>query len=85
MFCLIKQVLIVLSGFSEYLAIKYVSLYDEPCMVRPTFFFFFNPVELKYYPFMVSLDRCNGSCSVLSPKICLPKKQNTKMLNYLIW
>ena len=49
------------------------------------YFFFFNRVEPKYYPFMVSLDRCNGSCSVLSPKTCLPKKQDTKMLNYLIW
>ena len=38
-----------------------------------------NPVELKYLPFMVSLDKCNGSCNVLSPKICVPKE--TKHIN----
>ena len=32
-----------------------------------------NPVELKYYPFMISLNKCNGSCHVLSPKIFVPK------------
>ena len=38
-----------------------------------------NPVELKYFPFMVSLDKCNGSCNILSPKICIPKE--TKHIN----
>ena len=74
MFSLIKQVFIVLLSFSESLATKYVSLNDETCMVRPALFDF-NPVEVKYYPFMISLDKCNGSCNVLSPKIYVPKKQ----------
>ena len=42
-------------------------------MVRPTLINM-NPVELKYYPFMVSLNKCTGSCNVLSPKTCVPKK-----------
>ena len=42
------------------------------------------PVELKYYPFMISLDKCTGSCDVLSPKICLPKEIKKKMLKHLI-
>ena len=33
-----------------------------------------NPVELKYYPFMISLSKCTGSCNVLSPKICVSKE-----------
>ena len=33
-----------------------------------------NSVELKYYPIMISLDKCTGSCNVLSPKICVPKE-----------
>ena len=40
-------------------------------MVRPTFIDM-NPNELKYYPFMISLNKCTGSCDVLSPKICVP-------------
>ena len=61
MFSLIKQVLIVLLSFSESLVIEYVSLNDQPWMVRRTLIDL-NPVELKYCPFMVSLDKCSGSC-----------------------
>ena len=64
---------ILLLNFSESLAIKFLSLNDEPCLVRPTLIDL-NPVELKYYPFTVSLDKCSGNCNVLSPKICIPKE-----------
>ena len=42
-------------------------------MVRPTSINM-NPVELKYYSFMISLSNCTGLCNVLSPKICFPKE-----------
>ena len=42
-------------------------------MVRPTLIDM-NPVQLKYYPFMISLNKCTGSCNVLSPKMCVPKE-----------
>ena len=74
MFRVIKQVFIVLLGFSESLATKCLSLTDKSCMVRRTLIDL-NPVELKYYPFMISLDKCNGSCNVLSPKMCVLKKK----------
>ena len=35
---------------------------------------------------MISLDKCNGSCHVLSPKIFAPKKKNhinVKVLNMI--
>ena len=35
---------------------------NEPCMIRH-FFIDVNPVELKYYPFMISLGKCSGSCN----------------------
>ena len=47
-------------------------------MVRPSLVDL-NPVELKYFPFIISLDKCTGSCNVLSPKICVPKE--TKDIN----
>ena len=64
-----KLVFIVLLSFNISLATKCLSLKDEPCMVRPTLIDL-NPVELKYYPFTISLDTCSGSCNVLSPKMC---------------
>ena len=36
-----------------------------------------NPVKSNYYPFMISLDKCNGSCNVadgLSTNICVSSK-----------
>ena len=39
-----------------------------------------NPIELKYYQFMISLDKCNESFNALSPKIWVPKKKH-KYLN----
>ena len=59
-------------------------LNDEPCMIRPSYSDL-NPAELKYYPFMVSLNKYNGSFNVLLPKICFEKKKNTYMFQYLIW
>ena len=76
MFSLIKQVFIVLLSFSSSLTTKCLSLNDEPCMLRPTVFNL-NPVKLKYYPLMVSLDKYSGSCksgSHLSTKICVLSK-----------
>ena len=72
---------IVLLNFSKSLArdqTKCLFLNDEPCMVRPTLFDL-NPVELKYYPFMISLYKYTESCNVLCPKICVPKE--TKDIN----
>ena len=83
MFNLIKQVIIVLLSFSSSLArdqTKCLFLNDEPCMVRPNLIDL-NPVELRYYPFMISLDKCTGSClilNVLSSKICVPKEIKDK-------
>ena len=53
-------------------------------MVRPTYTDR-NPLELKYYPFMISLSKCTGSCNVLSPKKnVFQKKQKIKILKHLI-
>ena len=64
---------------------KCLVLNDEPRMVRP-FIIDMNPVELKYYPCRVSLNKCTGSCNVLSPKICVPKETediNVKAFNMI--
>ena len=57
---------------------KCLFLNDELCMVRSTIIDM-NPVELNYYLFIISLNKCTGSCNVLSPKIIVPKE--TKDIN----
>ena len=66
-------IFIALLCFSKSLAAKYLFLNGEPCKVRPNVIDM-NPNELKYYPFMISLNKCTGSCNVLSPKMCVPKE-----------
>ena len=72
MFRLIKQGFIALLSFSESIAsmanvsnfITCISLNNQPCMTRPTVIDL-NLDEynqgLRYYQFMVNLDRCNGN------------------------
>ena len=38
-----------------------------------------NPVELKYYPFMIMLDKCNGRCN--AHRIYVPNKTKNITLN----
>ena len=52
---------------------------NEPCMVRPTLIDM-NPNELKYYSFMISLNKCTGDCI---PKIDVLKEAKY-MLKHLI-
>ena len=54
-------------------------------MIKPTLIDL-NPIDFKYYPFMISLDKTNGSSNVLSQKICVPKESkdiNVKVFNMI--
>ena len=80
MFWLITQALIAVLSFSGSLATKHAPLNYEPCMNRPTIIDL-NRIECNYYPIMIILDKCNGSCNVvddLSPKICVLSKKRHK-------
>ena len=81
---------IILMSFSKSLArvanvsdqTKCIFLNDEPCMGRPALTDV-NTVQLKYYSFMVSLNKCTGSFNVLSTKIYVPKE--TKDVNFKVF
>ena len=78
---LIKQVCIALLSFGSSLArvakvfdrTKCIPLNDEQFMARPTIIDL-NHVELKYHPFMISLNKCTESPDVLMLKIIVPKE-----------
>ena len=82
---------IVLLSFSESLTrevkvsdqTKCLFLNDEPCMVRSTIIYM-NLVELKYYPFMISLNKCIGSCTYLQKFVFQKKKRhNINVINMI--
>ena len=82
MFGLIKKIFIglltgLVNGSNN---TKYFSLRNQQCMIQPTLINS-HPneysKEFHYYPFLVNLDRCVGSCNTLndlSNKVCIPNK-----------
>ena len=72
---------IALLSFIGSLEIKFMSLNKEPCMNRPALIVL-NPIEPNYYQFMISLDKCNGSCNYLQIYV-FGVKQKTQMLKCL--
>ena len=88
MFCLIKHVFVPLLKFTKSLGTKCVSLNNESCIARPTLIDL-NPIELNYYPFMISPDKCNGSFNAvddLPMKICVlnkTKDENIKIFDMI--
>ena len=62
--------------FNESLATKCLFLNDEPCMVRTTLIDM-NPVELQYYPFMISLGELLEVVMSHSQKYVFQKKLKT--------
>ena len=76
----IKQTFIVsvlvLLGFGGSLVTEYAFMNNQPCMVR-SMLIDLSPDELHYYPFIISLDRFDGSCSTVEDpfcRICVPNK-----------
>ena len=79
MFGLSKKIFIVLlsnivNGFNH---TKCVSLRNRKCQIQPTLINL-HPneysLEIHYYPFVVKLDRCVGSCNTLNDlpnKVCI--------------
>ena len=61
---------------------------NKPCMIK-TFLIDLNPVELKYYPFIINLDKCSVSYNSVdesSTKMCVPSKTkdvNVKVFNMI--
>ena len=76
---------IVLLSFSESFATKCLTLIDEPCLIRPKLVNL-NLVELKYYPFMISLDKGNRILMSYPQKYVIqknPKNINVKVFNMI--
>ena len=46
----------------DLLVTKYVPLNNESCITRP-YLVNLNQVELHYYSFIISLDKCSGNCN----------------------
>ena len=84
MFKFIKQAFIsLLLRFNVQLATKCISLYNEACLARRTLNGL-NSNELNYHPFIISLDRCNESCTILddpSGRICVMNVREDANLN----
>ena len=63
---------------------------NQPSLIKPTHINL-NPDELHYYPFIISLDKCDGQCNnvkVTFDWICVPIKIediNLKVFSMIEW
>ena len=76
MFRFIKQMFTELFILVGSLAVKCVSLNNQPCQVRSTFVNV-NLNKPIYYPFFVSVSKCSGGCNTIDDsfaRICIPDK-----------
>ena len=91
MYRLIKKIFmgLLISIINAYNHTKCVSLSDQKCMIQPTLINLHSneySQEFHYYPFVVKLDKCVGSCNTLndlSNKVCVPNK--TEDLNLSVF
>ena len=70
----------LLLSFGGSLAAKCMSLFKKPCLDRPSLIDL-NLIKLNYLPFVIRLDKRNGSCNAVndwSTKICAPNKKRYK-------
>ena len=78
----------MLLGFGGSLTTTCMFLNNQPCTATPTDTDL-NPDELHFYSFIVSLDRCDGSCNTADDpfgRICVPNKIehiNLKVFNMM--
>ena len=82
MFGFTKQVLIVLLNFSGSLTRKCVPLNKKLCTTRPIVTDL-NPIELDYYPFMISIEKAMKAVILLTihlQKYVFEIKKNMWML-----
>lgn len=60
-----------------------MSLNNDPCIISLTLIDL-NSIELNYYPFTISIDKCSGSFNVVddvSTKICVPSETKDANVN----
>ena len=74
-FGFLKKCLFDYQVFVDLYQLNVLSLNNEWCETR-TALIDLNPVELNYYQFMISLDKCNGSCSILTVYLAKFVSQN---------
>ena len=74
MFRFIKKVLVVAISFLSCNALKYVSMNNQECKVRPEIINI-NSNEASFYPHSVKISKCSGSCNNFNDtyaKLCVP-------------
>ena len=60
-----------------------MSLNNDPCIISLTLIDL-NSIELNYYPFTISIDKCSGSFNVVDDvytKICVPSETKDANVN----
>ena len=53
---------VVTISFSSYDALKFVSMNNQQCRIRPQIINI-NSIESIFYPYTIEVNKCSGSCN----------------------
>ena len=70
-FGFIKKCSFTAMKFFSCIALKFISMNNQKCKVRPKILII-NSNEPLFYPYSVLTNKCSGSCSDPHAKICFP-------------
>ena len=79
---------VVTISFSSYDALKFISMNNQECRIRPQIINI-NSNESTFYPYSTEVNKCSGSCNNINDpywKLCVPdvvKNMNIKAFNLM--
>ena len=88
MFGFIKKMFVTAMTFFSSSALKYVSVNNEECKIRPKIVNI-NSTEPSFYPYSILVNKCSGTCNNINDpyaKLCVPdvaKNMNIKVFNLM--
>ena len=88
MFGFIKKMFVTTMMFFSSSALKYVSINNEECKIRPKIVNI-NSTEPSFYPYSILVNKCSGTCNNINDpyaKLCVPdvaKNMNIKVFNLM--
>ena len=88
MFGFIKKMFVTAMTFFSSSALKYVSVNNEECKIRPKIVNI-NSTEPSFYLYSILVNKCSGTCNNINDpyaKLCVPdvaKNMNIKVFNLM--
>ena len=85
MFGFIKKVIFLAMTFFSCNALKFISMNNQECEIRPKIINI-NSDEPSFYPYSIEINKCSGNCNNINDpyaKLCVPDV--VKVINFKVF